>query len=290
MNIRIIRRYLIATCLLLSMPLYASSSLEEAYRNGSQTASGVMRQSENAINHFNPQNIFEKYTPNPKESGLFKDETTTTSDLSARATENALTQEDAQTIIKSFEERPLITVSPSESGIKKGQLISHDAANIVNGISDQFIDCNKTQECHTEYTKETCEEAGGLGPTTCHKDLIVNVIPANAENKKVSVVIDSKTLFLKKTEATYTVDLEKGVLRSGNDTKAPITVGPKLTDISCAKSQVTYQASLDNNIALSIQTLPDCQNHFQTTFTLRAKSGLVWFPKATIYFDIANSL
>jgi conjugal transfer mating pair stabilization protein TraN len=285
--------YLLLTSLtlLLSQLTFADNpNFNQAYQEGSQLGNQLMPNTEQAVKSFNPQNIFQNYIPNPAQSQYYQGEKQSSSDLSARGAQEALTNPQGQAVIQSFSEHPLYTIDKNEQGMQRSQLITHDAANIVNGISDQFVDCKKTQECHTEYTSQTCSESGGLGNAECTKDLSVNAIPAPPISKTITVTAQGSQWSFISSSITYTVDLRTGQLISASSKGAKANVSPRLDGIPCHELRVTYSVSPISSWGVKptvqMSALPSCGNNFQTTFTIRGKGWFISNLGARITFQL----
>jgi conjugal transfer mating pair stabilization protein TraN len=285
--------YLLLTSLILlhSQLAFADNpGFNQAYQEGSQVSNKLMPNTEQAVKSFNPQNIFQNYTPNPTQSQYYQGEKQSSSDLSSHGAQEALINSQGQAVIQSFSEHPLYKIDKNEQGMQRSQLITHDAANIVNGISDQFVDCKKTQECHTEYTQETCSESGGLGNAECTKDLSVNVIPAPPISKTVTVTAQGSQWSFSDSSITYTVDLRSGQLISASSKDAKAHVSPLLDGIPCHELRVTYSVSPISSWGVKpdvqLNTLPSCGNNFKTIFTVQGKGWLIFNLGARITFQL----
>jgi conjugal transfer mating pair stabilization protein TraN len=152
------RFFVILACWLCSPLAMANTTADfnQAYQQGAQTGNGAAVGAENIVRNFSPERELPNYNPNPGETGHYTGTEQSFNNVSAEGARAAQQSESGKAIYKSFEERPLYRVDHQSQGMQRSTIISNNAANIAQGISNAFVDCKKTQECRTTYTEHTC--------------------------------------------------------------------------------------------------------------------------------------
>lgn len=156
---------------------YADGDFNQYFQNGLDVASLHQNQANTALKSFDPKSTFPNYTPTPDQSKYYGGVTQGGTTLTTDAANASKTDSTAQSIQSSFNDRPKFVVDPNSPDMQKSELIQNNSVDIVNGISNQFVDCTKKQTCTTTYQTVTCEETPNLLKQFCHKILNINMVP-----------------------------------------------------------------------------------------------------------------
>lgn len=160
----------------------------DAFQEGLNVASSYQNQAYHALKQFDPNQAFTQYNNHPKESDYYdsvvQDNNILTTDTAHQTGQN----ETAKTLQKSFLTRPQFVIDPNAPNMQQSQIIQNNATDIVNGISNQFVDCTQQKTCTMTNETTTCDEAPSLVNTFCRKTLTVDMIPHSTETHHILTV------------------------------------------------------------------------------------------------------
>ena len=155
----------------------AMADFNNSFQNGLNVASSHQNQAQNSLNQFDPKSTFNNYTSIPDQSKYYSGVTQSSTAITNDSINVAKTDNSAKAIQNSFDNRPKFTIDTNSPDMKKSLLIQNNSSDIVKGISDQFIDCTKKQDCSTTYKTQTCEETPAELNQYCKKILNITMIP-----------------------------------------------------------------------------------------------------------------
>ncbi len=91
-----------------------------------------------------------------------------------------------QALVNQFNNAPKITIDPNSPGMQRSLLIQSDAADVAQGISDKYVNCQQQNICHTTYRNQQCTQTYQQN-LTCEKNLSEQVIPPTPINENVTI-------------------------------------------------------------------------------------------------------
>ena len=250
---------------------FAATDFNAAFLDGSNFGGSHVAQPATALSQLNPADTYKDYNPNPSQTHYFENGQTLTNEGAA-----ALTQDPTgQAVMTSFMQRPDMKVDSNSAGMQKAKLISSDAANIVNGISDQFVDCNKTQQCKPTYTAATCNEAAHQGSQVCSKTLVVQAIPPQMVAKDLTINVSSK----KHEAIEITVDLTSGKIIHQTGSINSATVSGNAEGMACESFGLSVlNVKSTTGTTVRVNAAPNCANHLQAKFLLKSNWANLFYP------------
>lgn len=274
--------------LMLSMGLLLSStavaeSFSEAFLDGTNFSASQVSQPASALKTMNPSSIFNGYTSNPSQTKYYEGGTQSSTNLSQDAATTFATDPNSQAILTSFMTRPDVKVDNNSQGMQKSKLITSDAANIVNGISDEFVDCNQTKQCTATYTNQVCNEPAHQGTQVCSQNLRVQAIPAQVVNADISVNVSAKN----SSPVTLTIDLATGKVLQQSGKIASLSASGNTGSMPCeaASANITNVKSTHNASKVALSSGPSCGNHMQVTVQV-SKARAYYFYNTQASFTI----
>jgi len=269
----------------------SANDIPNVFDDGTKTGEYFLEHDiKDKLKDFDPNSIFKNYQENPRETNFYTNEQNPFSDLTSRGASAAADEknEQARIVLQSFSQKPDYKINMQEPGMKTSQEISSHAADIIN---HQYTGCRSTQTCKIEYTNEPCREPGGLGPTKCTKDLIVQAKPAPVDKADVVVTAQTDGWGWRSRQVSFEVDLKEGKLISSSDPRAGVSIEGSAKDINhCHTIIVEHRVEPlrpgSDLPDVQITSRPDCNNKFHTKFTLSTKGWFIGGLGAKITFSI----
>lgn len=138
------------------------------------------------LKNFCPSNMFDRYSSNPIETQYYND--TDAGKLKDDAIRAKSSSETGNNVNNSIHNHPSFVITQNDSDINHSQLIQDNAENIINGITNRYVDCKSPQICKTIFQNKTCEEIPQCILQVCTKTLNIDVIPHEATSHYTLVV------------------------------------------------------------------------------------------------------
>ena len=219
---------------------------------------------------------------NPKETKYYGGVTNVQDTIKQKASLEVDESDAGRSIKKSFVERPMFKVDQDSPGMKKSELITKNADDIIRGVSNEYVDCNKIGEkCETIYTNAICNEASRASSRTCVKKLVVST-ELKESDRDVTITIgpiDKKS--------SMVIDLTTGKVLWTDNSKAIVSVTPLIPNLSCATLKTDYSFKRKNNFgSLKVVTSPSCANNFK--LRVDVSSGFLRPTNFTLTFHFHN--
>ncbi len=241
------------------------SSEENYFQEGLNTGKNQSSQANEALKHFDPNNTFKQFTENPPESDYYHGGTETKTTLGDDAAKALPNNETAVTVQESMTNRPEFKIDPDSPEMEKSQLIQNNAVDIVNGVSNEFVDCNKQQTCTTIYETKVCEESPVSVNQYCKKNLSIDMIPHQTDTHyPLSVHLSAK----KHDYAGVDVNAVTGKVIFKGPSEASFAFSGRLpAGIDCNSLHGTYViTNTQHHTYVDMIALPNCSNGL--TFSL----------------------
>ena len=250
-----------------------SETIQSIYDAGQQVGRDIQATPRQALQQFQPNDIFSHFDPAPSQSYYYGGERATSTALTTEAAVKASHSTVGQAVTQSINQRPDYRVETLSSGMQRSQVILEQAASIVQGISTRYADCTKTQTCKITYQTAQCEESNTLGPLSCTKDLMVSATPGPPLVYTVSITFQG--LLQTSRSQSVTLDMASGkILSSPNVLRASLSSFVPSSFV-CEGSQVTVmeQTSFyrESPTTINIQQLPDCSHPLHLKVELTAE-------------------
>jgi conjugal transfer mating pair stabilization protein TraN len=244
-----------------------ASTMDQSFQEGLKMGVAHLTQATSAMKQFDPNKTFDQYSEHPKEADLYKDDKTLLQEEAAKALPD---HETAKSIQESYAERPTFMIDPNAPEMQKSKLIQNNAADIVNGISNEFVDCNKQQTCTTTYETKVCEESPKLAHHYCKKTLNIDMNPHQTDTHYfLNVSLSAK----KHDYAGVVVHAVTGNVMFKGPSEASLTFSGRLPQgVDCQSLHGTYKITgTQHHTAIDTINLPSCSNGL--TVNLHIKSN-----------------
>lgn len=171
----------------------------------------------------NPKEYVSDYTENPKELNINKD------NISNEASKFAYSDERAIGIRDSFESRPRYDFK--EDNLKLGSNVIKYADDIINGITNKYVDCESNRKCDLKYSDKThyCESPVELKNLKCKRERRVQVSIPSKVKKRFKVEVEGYS----KSGATYKYDIRSQSVIYSNYGTPTTSQTDSINDIKC---------------------------------------------------------
>ncbi len=260
---------------------FGDDNFNADFQQGLSIGSSKSGQVSQNIQNLHPEQMYKQYTTNPDQTKYYQGETQTNTNMSKDAAQSFLNTDIGQSVYNSFNERPDFKIDPNAPEMKQSKIISNDAADIVNGVSDQYVDCSKTQQCHTEYTTQSCNEQTDRGQQSCSKQLIAQAIPEHYDVNDITInlVGNGATGWFGSAGFDAVIDLKTGKIVSTNGRITQFNASGTFTAPSC--DGLSFSVINTNPISpytqtqFSVTQMPSCGNHF--LIAVHLFGGRHWF-------------
>lgn len=155
-----------------------AGDMRSAFNQTLAEADSLKQDSYSHIQHFNPNDVFKNYTPNPSETNYYGDVTDKSANKLDQDKLNVVSSTDVGKIVStSVKDHPKFVISDNDPNINHSQFIQNEADAIVRGVTDHYVDCKATQTCQTTFEKQLCEEAPQVLSQSCKKTLNIDLNP-----------------------------------------------------------------------------------------------------------------
>ena len=163
---------------LLNSFVFASQpDFDHAFQQGINAGAAHRQQAQSNFQQFKPENTFKNYTESPNQSHYYGGVTQPNTTIKQDAVNQSANDETANVIRNVDANQQQIDKEALQQEIKRISQIQDHAYDIVNGISDDYVDCTKQQSCTTTYEDKKCEEAPEKILQYCKKVLNIDLIP-----------------------------------------------------------------------------------------------------------------
>lgn len=159
-------------------------------------------QSANPINNVekyraNPNELLSDYTETPKELGINEN------NIAGESDKLVYINQDASDIRDSFEGRPKYKFS--EENLKYSSKIINNSKDIIDGVSNKYVDCKNERKCELKYSDKInyCESPIEFKNLKCKRERRVKVSIPQKVKRKVKVSVSGGS----KSGATYKYDI-----------------------------------------------------------------------------------
>jgi conjugal transfer mating pair stabilization protein TraN len=252
--------------------IFANSptNLDRAFHQGESIGEQYAPSSEKAMEKI-PNEPGLNFSSNPEATKYFKNSDQRDPgliDKGIAAIGNSLA---GSAVDQSIDQRPFYQIESGSSGMKRSNNIINNAADIVEGVGNQYADCSKINPCKTEYKITTCNIQNDFSSKTCRKNLNIN-FKHQAQDFFVDLDLKGHFWFLA-NQAKLTISLETGeiISKSSNVTEVKTNIFPSFDYHFCPQENITYsgyQIIPENGQTLvTINENPSCQNHLQLSVT-----------------------
>lgn len=157
------------------------SDFDSAFQQGLNAAASHKQQAETSFKQFNAQSTFNNYTTIPTESHYYNGVTQSSTTIKEDAFQQSANSDTAKAIQKVDDNQQQIDKEALAQETDRVSQIQNHAYDIVNGISDEFVDCTKQQSCTTQYEEKQCEEAPESMMQVCKKTLNIDIVSHQVE-------------------------------------------------------------------------------------------------------------
>lgn len=198
------------------------SDFDQYFQAGLNAGASHQHKAQEIFKQFRPENTFKNYTDTPAQSHYYEGVVQSSTKIKEEAVAQADSNEVAQSIRAAGENQKQIDKQALQQEIARVSQIQDHAYDIVNGISDEFVDCTKQQSCTTQYEEKQCEEAPESILRLCKKTLHIDMVPHQEdthyrlhavltvrEHNYAGININpvtGKILFLGPADARFTLD------------------------------------------------------------------------------------
>lgn len=243
----------------------------DAFHEGLNVASSNQNQSYQALKQFDPNQTFKQYNSHPKESGYYDSVVQDNDILAADAVHESTQNETAKTLQESFLNRPQFVIDPNAPDMQQSQIIQNNATDIVNGVSNQFVDCTQQKTCTMTYEEKTCDEAPVSLNTFCKKTLTVDMIPHSTETHHILTVHLSAD---KHNYAGAVINATSGVVSFLGPRESHLSLTGRLpANIDCQSYHGTYKIiNSQHHTKIDSLNLPACSNDLTINFHISGKN------------------
>ena len=157
----------------------ASNSIEDDFKAGLEAAKQHREQVNNSIKTFKPEQVYKNFSDKPDETKLMNSATDDANALNEIGSNiaNSKTNLVGESVRKAAKHVSEIDKKALNKELEENRKVQSDADNIVKGISDEFADCTKQEECKVTYTDKMCIAYPQSTKQFCKKTLEVQLIP-----------------------------------------------------------------------------------------------------------------
>lgn len=162
---------------MMNQPVWASVDMDQAAQKAIDEARSKKQSMYDQAKHFNPNAVFDDYTDHPDQTKYYHGVTQKQTDQLDQDAAKAIQDETGQVVSEAMKQRPAYVIHREDQDVSSALLIQREADNIINGVTNQYIDCKPKQDCKTTYQKKWCTEIPQAIFQSCHKKLVVDIIP-----------------------------------------------------------------------------------------------------------------
>lgn len=208
----------------------------------------------------NPNSYIFDYTSSPKEIAINKN------NIKSRAINKGYSDQNAITIRDNFDKRPQYRFN--DGLLKESKTVITNSESIVNGISNEYVDCEKKEECKVVYEPNIkhCTRGNKLENLKCQQELNVTVSVPNKVTKRITVELR----FTSKYSGSFSYDLRKQQLIAGSTPNVQVKQDNSISDLGCDNSTMriieegylpdTYNTAVTKSISLATNCIQPILN------------------------------
>lgn len=213
---------------------------------------------------FKPKENIKNYKEHTQAENYYKG-VESQSDNLKESSQKELSKDKAGSVIyKNFANQTRFEINVNSDAIKNSKVIENESSDIVNGRSNENINCeNKQSECKTTYHQESCRVKPTQDNKYCSDTRTVEV------NKKTEVRTINGSVYInpwmnQNRELELSFNLKDGkIYINNNATQGTIT--PLLSDVKgCLEMKSTLVSFTHNNVNIlnvaQVRALPTCVN------------------------------
>jgi conjugal transfer mating pair stabilization protein TraN len=272
---------LIILVLVNSFAFASQADFDQAFQQGINTAARHKQQAQEVFSQFKAENTFKNYTEAPSQSQYYGGVTQTSTPIKHDAVDQAAQSDVAKSIQQAQQNQQQIDKQALQQEIARVSQIQDHAYDIVNGISDEFVDCTKQQSCTTQYEDKQCEEAPESIAQVCKKSLSIDMVPHQEDTHYYL------TAYLAVSDHHY-AGVSVNAINGGIGFLGPHDAGFRLDgrlpgNIDCNVPLQGNIISEQGNARLDNIGFPNCSNGFVLSFHISAGHT------KTIKLDIVSS-
>ncbi len=160
-----------------SLCFAGQNNFDQYFQMGLNAGASHQQKAQETFKQFKAENTFKNYTDTPDQSHYYDGVTQSSTKIKEEAVQQAEHNEVAKSIRAADENQQQIDKQALQQEIARISQIQDHAYDIVNGISDEFVDCTKQQSCTTQYEEKQCNEAPESILRLCKKTLTVDMVP-----------------------------------------------------------------------------------------------------------------
>lgn len=261
------RNYVAALIVMFFISMAFAASREQSFQEGLKMGAAHQTQATDVMHQFDPKTTFDQFSEHPKEMDLYKNDKTLLQNEAAKVLPE---HETAKSIQESYIERPTFTIDSNAPEMQKSKLIQNNASDIVNGISNEFVDCNKQQTCTTTYETKVCEESPKSSHQYCKKILNIDMVPHQTDTHYLlNVSLSAK----KHDYAGVVVHAVTGNITFKGPNEAVLNFAGRLPEgIDCQSLHGTYKITgTQHHTAIDTISLPSCSNGLTVNLHIKGK-------------------